>query len=86
MSTDKITVLNTFTGKVGEVRRKHFDNPVINRGYLVEVEPGKKSYNQALWTPRTAKEYLEQREYTRLGDVYPVELPEIKPDTEEEAE
>lgn len=79
MSADKITVLNTLTGQVGVIRRALFDNPAINRGQLVEVPPGKKSYRRNTWKPRSAEKYLEQRGYTRLGDVYPVELPnEIK--------
>lgn len=83
MSVEKVTVLNTLTGQVGVMRKKHFDSPVFNRGHLVEVEPGKKSYNSALWKPRSADEYLEQRNYVRLGDVLPVTLPE-NTDTEEE--
>lgn len=75
MSADKIPVLNTLTGQVGKIRRAFFESPVFNRGQLVEVEPGKKSYQRSTWRPRSAETYLEQRGYTRLGDVYPVELP-----------
>ncbi len=83
MSAERVTVLNTLTGQVGKLRRKLLESPVFNRGQLVEVEPGKKSYLRATWKPRTAEKYLAQRGNIRIGDVYPVELPnEIREEDE----
>lgn len=44
MSNETVTVLNQETGDVGTIRRKWFDNPAINNGILVEVDPSQKPY------------------------------------------
>lgn len=49
MTTELITVRNLETGKVGRIRRDWFENPAINAGILVEVEPGSKSAIPELW-------------------------------------
>ena len=83
MSKDNVTVLNTYTGKVGVIRRRLFENSAFNT-YLVAVEADKKSYDSS-WKPRTAEEYLQSRGYLTLGEVYPVELP-AEAETEPESE
>jgi len=49
MSNEKVSVLNLETGEHGWIRRKWFDNPAINKGVLVEVSEGQKSYVPELW-------------------------------------
>lgn len=44
MSNEIVEVLNTETGDRGQIRRKHFDNPRINNGVLVEVDASQKPY------------------------------------------
>lgn len=54
--SDKITVRNIETGEVGLIRRKWFDNPRINNGILVEVDPHSKPYVLELWKSKLEPE------------------------------
>lgn len=56
--TENIRVRNTKTGRVGFVRRRIFESPVLNPDTLVEVEHDAKPYVPELYRPRTASEYL----------------------------
>lgn len=49
---DIVEVMNLDTGERGKIRRKHFENPRINDGILVEVDPEQKPYVSELYKSR----------------------------------
>lgn len=59
MST-KITVRNTLNGEVEEQEPSFLDNPHFAKAY-VEVPAGSKSFDPALYQPKTPEEYLASR-------------------------
>lgn len=44
-----VEVLNRETGERGTIRRDWFENPAINAGILVEVDPSQKPYIPELY-------------------------------------
>lgn len=47
--TEQVKVRNLETGDVGLIRRDWFENPAINNGILIEVEPSAKPAAKKLW-------------------------------------
>ena len=81
---DYVNVLNVNTGKVGRIRRKLFDNPTFNSGVLVEVQPGTKPYNSALYKPVDAETFIEQHPDKVVAQEVPNnETPNEEPGEEE---
>lgn len=55
--TDKfVTALNTISGQVGLVPADYLTHPFF-KDQLVEVDADQKSYDPALYSPKTADEY-----------------------------
>lgn len=74
---DMVEVLNQETGQRGRIRRRLFENPVINNGILVEVDPTQKPYIAGMFHPRNEVPTVEHTE----------ESPELEiPDEEDEDE
>lgn len=73
MNTDTVFALNTRSGRTGWTSRSTFEHPVLNPDVLVEVEPGRKPYESALYRPRSASDFLvEQAAKTaRLTEPHP---------------
>lgn len=61
MANDLVHVLNTQTGRVGDVRRRIFEHKVFNPGILVEVSDNAKPYIPELYRPKDADTFLEQK-------------------------
>lgn len=58
--TNKVTALNTLSGKVAVVNARDLTHPIFG-DYLVEVPEGTKSFEASTYVPRTKDEYLESR-------------------------
>lgn len=69
---DKVTVLNTVTGRTGKIDRRWFEHSVTNPGVLVEVPAGTKPRVAALHKPQTAEEYLASHIPHNDLDIEPV--------------
>lgn len=76
MSNDLVKVMNTRTGETGKIRRRLFNNPRINSGILVEIQPGVKPFVPELYTPKTEDEFKE---------TYPEKLVDEEPEAVEPA-
>lgn len=59
MSNSIVEVLNQETGARGKIRRKWFENPVINNGILVEVDASQKPYVPELFHSRIPVEIVD---------------------------
>ena len=74
---DMVEVLNQDTGERGRIRRRLFDNPAINNGVLVEVDPSQKPYVADLFKSRLTEPAVDP---ATVED----ETPETDPEPSEE--
>ena len=77
---DMVEVLNQETGERGRIRRRLFDNPAINNGVLVEVDPSQKPYVADLFKSRLTEPAVDPATVEDDED----ETPETDPEPSEE--
>lgn len=58
-----VWALHTLTGQVARIDDHILAHPTF-APYLIEVEPGTKSYDPELYKPQTAAEYLARKKKT----------------------
>ena len=75
-----VEVLNQETGERGRIRRRLFDNPAINNGVLVEVDPSQKPYAAELFKSRLTEPAVDPATVEDDED----ETPETEPEPSEE--
>lgn len=75
-----VEVLNQETGERGRIRRRLFENPAINNGILVEVDPSQKPYVAELFKSRLTEPAVDPVAVEDDED----ETPEIDPEPSEE--
>ena len=75
---DMVEVLNQETGERGRIRRRLFDNPAINNGVLVEVDPSQKPYAAELFKSRLTEPAVDPADDP--------DAPDEEPDSPEEEE
>ena len=73
-----VEVLNLNTGKRGTIPRRQFNNPAINNGILVEVDPSQKPYAAELFKSRLTEPAVDP-----ANDP---DAPDEEPDSPEEEE
>ena len=73
-----VEVLNQETGERGRIRRRLFDNPAINNGVLVEVDPSQKPYVTEMFKSRLTEPAVDP-----ANDP---DAPDEEPDSPEEEE
>ena len=73
-----VEVLNQETGERGRIRRRLFDNPAINNGVLVEVDPSQKPYAVDLFKSRLTEPAVDPADDP--------DAPDEEPDSPEEEE
>lgn len=59
MTIEIVNVMNQETGEVGKIRRDWFENPRINAGVLVEVDPDQKPYAPELFRSRLTEPAID---------------------------
>ena len=75
-----VEVLNQETGERGRIRRRLFDNPAINNGVLVEVDPSQKPYAAELFKSRLTEPAVDPATVEDDED----DTPETDPEPSEE--
>ena len=75
-----VEVLNQETGERGRIRRRLFDNPAINNGVLVEVDPSQKPYVTEMFKSRLTEPAVDPATVEDAED----ETPETEPSEEED--
>lgn len=75
-----VEVLNQETGERGRIRRRLFDNPAINNGILVEVDPSQKPYAAELFKSRLTEPAVDPATVEDDED----DTPETDPEPSEE--
>ena len=73
-----VEVLNQETGERGRIRRRLFDNPAINNGILVEVDPSQKPYVTEMFKSRLTEPAVDPADDP--------DAPDEEPDSPEEEE